>query len=224
MKLLIVISILLSILLANEDIRTFQFTGVETIYKDKEVYIKRLKHPNCRKVGITPENIFGGNLAAPSVPQECTKNFVTTVGVIQPIQIDNEIKTVGEIEVLKFLEYLEFEPEKYALVDARKPQWYEKITITHSINIPFSDIAEDKDFPEDYKKVLKQLNIKKQNSGKLDFSQAKSVIVFCNGNWCVQSVWAIEALVKLGYPKKKIFWYRGGLQDWLGSGFTTLTP
>jgi len=224
MRLFILIGILSSILLANEDVKTFQFAGVETIYKDKEIYIKRLKHPNCHKVGITPENMFGGNLAAESVPQECKKSFVTTVGVIQPIQIDDEIKTVGEIEVLKFLEFLEFEPENYALVDARKPKWYEKITIPHSINIPFSDILEDEDFPKDYAKVLNQLNIKKGENGKLDFSQAKKAIVFCNGNWCVQSVWAIEALVKLGYPKKKIFWYRGGLQDWLGSGFTTVKP
>ncbi len=224
MKLFILIGILSSILLANEDVKTFQFAGVETIYKDKEIYIKRLKHPNCHKVGITPDNMFGGNLAAESVPQECKKSFVTTVGVIQPIQIDDEIKTVGEIEVLKFLEFLEFEPENYALVDARKPKWYEKITIPHSINIPFSDILEDEDFPKDYAKVLNQLNIKKDDNGKLDFSQAKEAIVFCNGNWCVQSVWAIEALVKLGYPKKKIFWYRGGLQDWLGSGFTTVKP
>ena len=224
MKLFILISVLSSILLANEDVKTFQFTGVETIYKDKEVYIKRLKHPKCRKVGITPENMFGGNLAATSVPDECKKNFVTTVGVIQPIQIDDEIKTVGEIEVLKFLEFLEFEPENYALVDARKPKWYEKITIPHSINIPFSDIIEDEDFPKDYAEVLKQLNIKTNSDGKLDFSEAKNAIIFCNGNWCVQSVWAIEAFVKLGYPKKKIFWYRGGLQDWLGSGFTTVKP
>ena len=224
MKLFILIGILSSMLLANEDVKTFQFAGVETIYKDKEIYIKRLKHPNCHKVGITPENMFGGNLAAESVPEVCKKSFVTTVGVIQPIQIDDEIKTVGEIEVLKFLEFLEYEPEKYALVDARKPKWYDKITIPHAINIPFSDILEDEDFPKDYVKVLEQLNIKKDENGKLDFSHAKKAIVFCNGNWCVQSVWAIEAMVKLGYPKKKIFWYRGGLQDWLGSGFTTVKP
>jgi len=224
MKLFILINILLSLLLANSDVKTFQFTGVETIYKDKEMYIKRLQNPNCRKVAITPENIFGANLAASSVPDECKKSFVTTVGVIQPIQIDNEIQTVGEIEVLKFLEFLEYEPEKYILVDARKAKWYKEITIPHSTNIPFSDIVDDADFNVKYDNVLKQLNIKKKTNSELDFSEVKSAIVFCNGNWCVQSVWAIEALVKIGYPKDKIFWYRGGLQDWLGSGFTTVKP
>lgn len=224
MRSAILISILSSILLANEDVKTFQFAGVETTYKDKEVYIKRLKHPSCHKVGITPENIFGGDLAALSVPPECKKNFVTSVGVIQPIKIDDEIQTVGEIEVLKFLELLEFEPESYALVDARKPKWYKKITIPHSINIPFSDVMEDEDFPKDYAEVLKHLNVTRDKDDRLDFSKVKKAIVFCNGNWCVQSVWAIEALVEVGYPKEKILWYRGGLQDWLGSGFTTIQP
>lgn len=224
MKLLIIISILSSILLASEDVSTLQFSGVDTTYKDKEIYIQRLKHPSCHKVGITPENIFGGDIASKSVPEECKKSFVTSLGVIQPIKMDDEIETVGEIEVLKFLENLNFEPEKYALVDARKPHWYEVMTIPHSVNIPFSEIQEDKDFSRDYAEVLKSLNITRDKKGKLDFSQAKEAIVFCNGNWCVQSVWAIKSLMKLGYPKKKIFWYRGGLQDWVGSGFTTVKP
>ncbi len=224
MKLLIIISLLLPILSVGDEVSALQFTGVETTYKDKEMYIKRLKHPKCNKVAITPENIFGGDMAAKSVPEECKKSFVTSLGVIQPIKIDNEIQTVGEIEVLVFLEILDFEPEKYALIDARKPDWYEKGTIPHSVNIPFSDIREDEDFPKDYAEVLKSLNVKKDKKGKLDFSEAKMAIVYCNGNWCVQSVWAIKALVKLGYPKRKIFWYRGGLQDWVGSGFTTVKP
>ena len=224
MKFIMIVSLLSSMLLARENLSALQFTGVETTYKDKEMYIKRLKHPKCYKVGITPENIFGGDIAAKSVPEECKKSFVTSLGVIQPIKIDDEIQTVGEIEVLIFLEILDFEPEKYALVDARKPNWYEKGTIPHSVNIPFSDIREDEDFPKDYTKVLKLLNVKKDKKGKLDFSEVKKVIVYCNGNWCVQSVWAIKALVKLGYPKKKIFWYRGGMEDWVGSGFTIVKP
>lgn len=224
MKLLMIISMLSSILLVGEDVGALQFLGVETTHKDKELYVKRLKHPSCHKVGITPENVFGSNMAAKGVPDECKKSFVTSLGVIQPISIDDEIKTVGEIEVLKLLEVLDFEPEKYALVDARKSRWYEMITIPHSVNIPFSDLVEDDDFPKDHVKALKSLNITKGTKGKLDFSQAKEIIVFCNGNWCVQSVWMIKALVKLGYPKNKIFWYRGGLQDWVSSGFTTVKP
>ena len=223
MKILLILSVLSSILLAD-DVTSIQFSGVETTYKDKEISIKRLRHPKCKKVGITPDNVFGGNLAAGTVPKECKKSFVTSLGAIQPIKIDNEIETVGELEVLKFLGVLEFEPDKYALIDARNSHWYKEITIPNSINIPYSHINKDKDLSKEYTRVLKLLNIKKDKNGKLDFLQAKEVIVFCNGNWCVQSVWAIESLVEMGYPKNKIFWYRGGLQDWAGSGFTTLKP
>jgi rhodanese-related sulfurtransferase len=222
-KILLILSVLSSILLAD-DVTSIQFSGVETTYKDKEISIKRLRHPKCQKVGITPDNIFGGNLAARTVPKECKKSIVTSLGAIQPMKIDNEIETVGELEVLKFLAILEFEPDKYALIDARNPHWYEKMTIPNSINIPYSDIKEDEDLSKEYTRALKLLNIKKDKNGKLDFLLAKEVIVFCNSNWCVQSVWAIKSLVKMGYPKNKIFWYRGGLQDWAASGFTTVKP
>ena len=101
-KILLILSVLSSILLAD-DVTSIQFSGVETTYKDKEISIKRLRHPKCQKVGITPHNIFGGNLAARTVPKECKKSIVTSLGATQPMKIDNEIETVGELEILKFL-------------------------------------------------------------------------------------------------------------------------
>ena len=223
MKSLIILSIISAVVLADS-ISAMQFSGIEITYKDKEINVKRLVNPKCKNIGITPQNIFGENLAAKTIPQECKKTFVTSLGTIQPIKIDDEIKTVGELEVLKFLELLEFEPEKYALMDARKSHWYEKLTIPNAINIPYSDIKQDEDFPREYEEILKLLNVKKGKNKKLDFTKAKNVIVFCNASWCVQSVWAVKSLVKLGYPKQKISWFRGGLQDWVGSGFTTVKP
>ncbi len=223
MKILLILSVLSSILLAD-DVTSIQFSGVETTYKDKEISVKRSRHPKCKKVGITPHNLFGGNLAARAVPRECKKSIVTSLGATQPMKIDNEIETVGELEVLKFLAILEFEPDKYALIDARNPHWYEEMTIPNAINIPYADMKEDENRSKEYTRTLKLLNIKKDENGKLDFLLAKEVIVFCNANWCVQSVWAINSLVRIGYPKNKIFWYRGGLQDWAASGFTTVKP
>ena len=201
-----------------------QFSGVEITHKDQEFFVKRAWHQKCKKLAITPETIFSGNFAANDVAKECKRSFVMSLGTIQPMKIDNDIETVGELEVLRFLEVLEFEPEKYALVDSRNIPWYEMMTIPNAINIPFSDIQEDKDLSKEYHRALQLLNIQKDQHGKLDFSQAKNVIVFCNANWCVQSVWAIKSLIKMGYPKHKISWYRGGLQDWAGSGFTTIQP
>lgn len=224
MKSLILILYLLSTINADKDMQALQFDRISTSYKEKDIFIKRLTHPKCLKAGITPENIFGGDLAGEKVPKECQKSFVTSLGVIQPMKIDSKIHTVGELEVLKFLQLLDFDPEKYALVDARKHPWYEKLTIPHSVNIPYTEIAYDEDFSKDFERNLKLLNIKKDKNGKLDFSLAKEAIVFCNGSWCVQSAHAIKALIKIGYPKKKLFWYRGGLQDWIGLGFTVIKP
>jgi hypothetical protein len=31
-------------------------------------------------------------------------------------------------------------------------------------------------------------------------------------------------LLKIGYPAHKLFWYRGGMQDWENLGLTTVKP
>jgi hypothetical protein len=57
-----------------------------------------------------------------------------------------------------------------------------------------------------------------------DFSNAKTLVLFCNGIWCGQSSINIRTLAKLGYPVEKMKWYRGGLQDWVSVGLTTVQP
>ncbi len=223
MQFILLLSLLLFDLQAKENIKSLQFSGVSSTYKEKKIFIERLSHPKCLNVGITPENIFGGDLAGKDVPAECQKSFVTTLGIVQPISLGKGVQTVGELEVLKFFKLLDTSPEKYAIVDSRKPSWYKEITIPHSINIPYTDIAYDTHFPEDFKKNLAQLNVSVHND-ILDFSKAKHLILFCNGSWCAQSGRAIEELIKLGYPTEKLLWYRGGLQDWIGLGFTTIKP
>jgi rhodanese-related sulfurtransferase len=71
--------------------------------------------------------------------------------------------------------------------------------------------------------MFKLLNIK-ETKKKLDFSEVKSLILFCNGSWCSQSPRAIFKLLNMGYPKEKLLWYRGGLQDWLIYDFTVENP
>ena len=223
MKSFLILILLLTTSYAKENIQSLQFSGVSSTYKEKKIFIERLSHPKCLDVGITPEHIFGGDLAGKEVPKECQKSFVTTLGIVQPITLGKDIQTVGELEVLQFLKLLDVNPETYAIVDSRKPSWYKEITIPHSINIPYTDISYDANFPNDFEKNLKLLNVS-GHKGKLDFTQAKKIILFCNGSWCAQSGYAIEALIKLGYPKEKLLWYRGGLQDWIGLGFTTTKP
>jgi len=220
MKIFIMITVLSAFLYADAVSQALQINGVRTNYKEKEIFIHRMKSPKCLKVGVTPENVFGGDLAGRHVPRECKKTFITSLGVVQSIKIDDEIVTVGEIEVLKFLQLLDFEPEKYIIVDARNEEWFQKMSIPHAVNIPYINIKYYEDFPDEVDRSMKLLNVKKDKKGVLDFSEAKEAIVYCNGSWCPQSVKMIKALAALGYPKKKLFWYRGGMQDWIAAGFT----
>jgi rhodanese-related sulfurtransferase len=64
------------------------------------------------------------------------------------------------------------------------------------------------------------LGVKINEDDTFDFSQVKTIVVFCNGPWCSQSVALIEALLEIGYPAEKISWYRGGMQTWLAAGMT----
>ena len=57
-----------------------------------------------------------------------------------------------------------------------------------------------------------------------DFSNAKTLVLFCNGMWCGQSPNNIKSLLKIGYPAHKLKWYRGGMQDWSILGLTVIKP
>jgi 3-mercaptopyruvate sulfurtransferase SseA len=61
-------------------------------------------------------------------------------------------------------------------------------------------------------------------SDKWDFGEAKTLILFCNGIWCPQSTANLRTLAGMGYPVHKLKWYRGGMQDWVSVGLTTVKP
>ena len=226
---LIFFTLFLSGVLWAENPMVLQFTGVKTTHilsngKRQEVMIERNTPSLCNTVGINPEAIFSGDYAGRDVPKQCQKSFVTTVGKIQPMNIAQGVVTVGEIEVLDFIKNkANVMPNAYILVDARKSDWYEQMTIPSSINIPFDEIEYDEAIPEDFERVQHLLGFKKIND-QYDFSHAKTALLFCNGPWCAQSGLAIEKLIKIGYPKEKLLWYRGGLQDWLALGLSVIQP
>jgi len=87
------------------------------------------------------------------------------------------------------------------LVDARMLNWYLISTIPGSINIPFKHFNPKKS-PDEFEDVLDAIGISVEN-GKYDFSNAKTLALFCNGSWYPQSTLAINNLLKIGYPKEK---------------------
>ena len=61
---------------------------------------------------------------------------------INHLSIDERVKTVAELEVIKFMETAMYRGEG-VIVDARTPGWYKAGTIPGSINIPFTSFEKD---------------------------------------------------------------------------------
>jgi len=230
MQIIKIMIALSSILLSDNLLSEVQKNGLTIIDKNgKKIKIERNKNALCTKTNLNPETLWDGNYAGSKVANVCKKTFVTHVGTLQPMNLGKDIKTVGELEVLVHIKKAQDNPNDYVLVDARLDKWFEQMTIPTSVNLPFNAISyedniskddfdgdedEYEEYQEQYTKMFKILNIKKTERG-LDFSKAKSVVLFCNGSWCSQSPRAIYKLLNMGYPKEKLLWYRGGLQDWL---------
>ncbi|SFV65692.1 hypothetical protein MNB_SV-12-229 [hydrothermal vent metagenome] len=140
---------------------------------------------------------------------------------IQPFEPIKGIETVTELDVIDFISK-EVNDNTGLLVDARMPKWHQVGTIPGSINIPFSILSTKGENP--FIGQIFELFGAKNSSGKWDFSEAQTVLIFDNGPWCQQGVRAMKNLVHLGYPKSKIKYYRGGMQYWQILGLTTLKP
>ena len=150
---------------------------------------------------------------------------------VQPITIAPGVETVGELEVLEFLKRAAQGDDSVLVVDSRTPDWVMRGTIPGSVSVPWDKISQDTagtfETPAEADTMehilTDQFGAKKAN-GNWDFSAAKTLVLFCNGIWCPQSSLNIHTLVKLGYPLDKIKWYRGGMQDWVSVGLTTVKP
>jgi rhodanese-related sulfurtransferase len=221
---LIFIILTLSSFSTDSDIG-LQFSGVATEYVDvkgetKKITIEREVNPKCMDIPITNDMFWKAEYASSSVPKSCKATFITSVGkVISPMQIHKDIETYGEIEVLAFIDDMQYD-DKMLFIDARGEEWYEYRTIPGAINIHYVYMKSPEIFEEEYKAFLKKLSIKGKKK-PYDFSQAKTILLFGNGAWCSQSPIMIKTLLALGYPPEKIRWYRGGMDNWLGLSMTT---
>ena len=137
---------------------------------------------------------------------------------IQPIKMDENIQTIGEVELLNFMRQ-KVNKKKGLVVDLRSKKEYKDESIPSAVNIPF----ETKDNKVKIEKILKVLGVKKLSDGSLDTSSVLEVAFYCNGLWCSKSSEFIKTFLDLGYPADKMYYYRGGFQMWKILGFTTVT-
>jgi len=71
-----------------------------------------------------------------------------------------------------------------------------------------------------------EMGVEQKEDGTLDFSNAKTLALYCNGYWCGQTPGMVKnakySLINMGYPASKIKYYRGGMQAWTSLGFTVV--
>ncbi len=143
---------------------------------------------------------------------------------VQPMQLAAGVQTIGELEVLDYLQKRSSGDEAILVIDSRTPDWVAKGTIPGCVNIPWNKLSSSVGAadPMSIMDMLTGTFGVQEVEGLFDFSNAKTLVMFCNGAWCGQSPLNIQTLLRYGYPAEKLKWYRGGMQMWEVLGFTTV--
>jgi len=141
---------------------------------------------------------------------------------IQPMQLAPGVETIGEVEMLDYLKRKADGDASILVVDSRTPDWVERGTIPGAKNLPWTKLNPAKGAdPFSIGEIMEKDFGVTQQEGLWNYSNAKTLVLFCNGMWCGQSPNNIKNLLKFGYPADKIKWYRGGMQDWEILGLST---
>ena len=142
---------------------------------------------------------------------------------IQPSSLAPGVETIAEREVMDYAAKMSNGDDSIIVIDSRTPDWVGKGTIPSAVNLPWTKLNPAKGAsPFEIADIMQKTFGVKESEGLFDFSEAKTVVLFCNGMWCGQSPNNIQNLLKFGYPAHKIKWYRGGMQDWEILGLTTV--
>lgn len=138
-----------------------------------------------------------------------------TIQAMNPFK-PHAVETLGETEIIDYIKQMSAGDESIIIIDSRTPAWVKRSgMIPSAVNIPFTkfkDTAGTLEIMEEQLEVI--------TGETFDFSHAKTLVMYCNGNWCGQSPTAIRKLLTMGYPAAKIKYYRGGMQSWTALGLT----
>ncbi len=198
---------------------------VHVIHDGRSIKVQRIQDPEFELTGYYAKT-------ARKCPPFCLHPMAAAPGV----------QTVGEVEIFEFME-TKLRDGSGVLIDSRTDDWYKKGTIPGSVHIAFDSLALDPSNPK-WTGILKGLGAKPRapdgvvdqalgalgmagdslKTDKWDFTDAKDLVLFCNGPACDQSPRAIRSLLSVGYPTTKLFYYRGGMQMWQMWGLTTVVP
>ena len=144
---------------------------VDVIHNGKPVRIMRNQDP---------ENVISSrySLTSRKCPPFC----------IQPNVIAEGVETIAELEMLSYLQQASQPDPGVLVIDSRTPDWVSNGTIPGSINIPWTtlDTGAGAD-PFEISDIMQGKFGVHLREGLWDFTSAKTLVLFCNGNWCGQS-------------------------------------
>lgn len=174
------------------------------------------------EVGITPD-VMSVTIETASGPVEIMRNQDTEARLaepwtltsrscpnfcIQPMSPAPGVTTIGELEVLDFLQ-----SGDALLVDGRIRPQFEEGTIPGAVSVPYNEAADR----------LGEFGCEIDFDGWICEEDIATVVLFCNGPWCGQSPTAARRMIEAGFPAENIYYYRGGMQNWNALGLT-VTP
>lgn len=140
---------------------------------------------------------------------------------VQPMRIAEGVETIGELELIDMIRRSQ-ESDSIIIIDSRTKSETERGMIPGAISLPYTRLDPAHASPEDVAELLQFEFGAILLSNLWNFSDAKTLVFYCNGPWCGQSPTNIRALLTLGYPPNRLKWYRGGMQVWEQFGFTTV--
>jgi len=128
-----------------------------------------------------------------------------------------DVETIGEREFVEYMQQSQ-KDENVLIVDTRTEGWHYRLTIPGSINVPYTVMKEEESAVD----AMDDFGAVENADGSFDFTNTKTLAMFCNGYWCGQTPTLVKAMLEAGYPAEKIKYYRGGMQAWTSLGFTTV--
>lgn len=143
---------------------------------------------------------------------------------IQPMRMPEGVETIGEIEMIDYLQRAAKGDKSILVIDSRGPDWLKRGTIPGSVNIHYKQLSLKSAEELAVADILENRFDAERTEEFWNFRFAKTLVLFCNGPWCGQSPTNIRALLRLGYPPSKLKWYRGGMQAWEIAGLTSIVP
>jgi rhodanese-related sulfurtransferase len=135
---------------------------------------------------------------------------------IQPMRIADGVSTLGELELLDFLED-RLTGGTGLMLDTRVPAEFATGSIPGGVNVPDATLDSENRFRGD---ILRALGAVAKVDGSLELTNAMALTLYSGGVWSNDAPNAIGHLMTAGYPANKLFYYRGGMQAWAHVGLT----